>query len=73
MTHFCLGTSVVSGVGKAVVFATGMKSELGKIAHMTQSFAEELSPIQKEMKQVTKTITILATGVGSGAHFLSND
>jgi magnesium-transporting ATPase (P-type) len=31
------GTSVAAGAGRAVVFATGMNSEFGKIAHLTQS------------------------------------
>ena len=35
-----------AGTGKAVAFATGMESEFGKIAHMTQDVGEELSPLQ---------------------------
>ena len=31
------GTSMVSGQAKAVVFATGMHTEFGKIAHLTQT------------------------------------
>jgi len=47
------GTTVAAGTGKAVVFATGMASEFGKIAHLTQSVGEELSPLQKEMIHTT--------------------
>src|SRR5262249_15039067 len=42
------GTSVAAGMGMAVVFATGMDSEFGKIAHLAQSVGDELSPLQQE-------------------------
>jgi len=58
------GTSVASGTGKAVVFATGMNTEFGKIAHLTQSVQEELSPLQKEMVYATKVVSAIAVGVG---------
>lgn len=58
------GTSVAAGTGKAVVFATGMETEFGKIAHLTQSVGEELSPLQKEMIYATKIVTAIAVGVG---------
>ena len=47
-----------------MVFATGMDTEFGKIAHLTQTVGEELSPLQKEMGRVTKVVTILATSIG---------
>jgi magnesium-transporting ATPase (P-type) len=58
------GTSVTSGTGKAVAFATGMNTEFGKIARLTQSVGEELSPLQKEVNQMTKVVTVLAVGIG---------
>ena len=58
------GTTVAAGTGRAVVFATGMETEFGKIAHLTQTVGEELSPLQKEMERATKTISLLATGIG---------
>lgn len=48
------GTSVVAGGGRAVVYATGMGTEIGKIAGLTQDVAEEQSPLQKEMATVTR-------------------
>ena len=58
------GTTVSAGTGRALVFATGMDTEFGKIAHLTQTVGEELSPLQKEMGRVTKIVTILATSIG---------
>lgn len=58
------GTSVASGVGKAVVFGTGMHTEFGKIAHLTQAVEDELSPLQKEMIYATKVVSAIAVGVG---------
>lgn len=58
------GTTVSAGTGQAIVFATGMDTEFGKIAHLTQTVGEELSPLQKEMGRVTKAVTIMATGIG---------
>lgn len=58
------GTYIVAGSGKAVVYATGMESEFGKIAYFTQALQEEQSPLQREMGRVTKLVAILAVGLG---------
>jgi Ca2+-transporting ATPase len=57
-------TSVAAGSGKAIVFATGMDTEFGKIAHLTQGLEVELSPLQKEMVRLTKVVTVIAVGIG---------
>lgn len=54
------GTSVVAGTGRSVVFATGMKSEFGKIAYLTQSVKDELSPLQKGLNKLVKLISAIA-------------
>ncbi len=58
------GTTVAAGTGKALVFATGMKSAFGTIAHLTQSIAETPSPLQQELSRVTRIVTAIAVGVG---------
>ncbi len=58
------GTSVTSGEGRAVVLATGMNTEFGQIARLTQSIGEQPSPLQREMARVTKAVTGLAVSIG---------
>ena len=58
------GTSMVSGQAKAVVFATGMHTEFGKIAHLTQTVGEFLSPLQKEIILLSRLVALLAMGLG---------
>lgn len=58
------GTSIVSGEAKAVVFATGMHTEFGKIAHLTQVSGEVLSPLQKEVSFLSRIVAVLATILG---------
>lgn len=58
------GTTVVSGSGKAVVFATGMRTEFGRIAHLTSAVEAGLSPLQKEIVKATRIIAFLAAVMG---------
>ncbi len=58
------GTSMVSGQAKAVVFATGMHTEFGKIAHLTQTAGEEVSPLRKEIAHLGRLTAILAMLIG---------
>jgi len=58
------GTSMVSGQAKAVVFATGMHTEFGKIAHLTQTAGEEVSPLRKEIAHLSRLTAMLAVLIG---------
>lgn len=58
------GTTVVSGSGKAIAFVTGMRTEFGRIAHLTSAVEAGLSPLQKEIIKVTRIIAFLATITG---------
>jgi P-type Ca2+ transporter type 2C len=65
------GTSIVAGSGRAVVFATGSKTEFNKIAALTQEVKEEPSPLQKELRRVTQIIALLAILMGSTLFFVN--
>ena len=58
------GTSVVSGQARAVVYATGMHTEFGRIAHLTQTAGEATSPLQREIAWLSRVVALLATGIG---------
>ena len=54
------GTSMAAGQAKALVFATGAHTEFGKIAHLTQTAGEEVSPLKKEIAHLSRLTAILA-------------
>jgi len=59
-----MSTSVARGRGKAVVYATGMDTQFGKIANLTQAIREEDSPLQKEIALTAKYDFVVAVVVG---------
>ena len=65
------GTSAVAGTGKGVVFATGMQSEFGRIAHLTSGTLQTPSPLQQEINRMTRMVSSLALVIGAIFFFLS--
>lgn len=65
------GTTVSSGTGRAVVCGTGAHTEFGKIANLTQNLKEEPSPLQKEIGNVTKKISVIAVSIGAAFFVLA--
>lgn len=59
-----LGTNVASGTAKGVVIKTGMETEMGKIASMTQEEEKSRSPLQNELHVVANRIAIFAVIIG---------
>ncbi|MFF4084702.1 cation-translocating P-type ATPase [Streptomyces sp. NPDC001777] len=59
------GTSCVEGQARAVVFATGDRTELGRIAALSQRTRREESPLEHQVKKVAWLIVGVATGMGA--------
>ncbi len=58
------GTTAAAGSCRTLVVATGMNSEFGKIAGLTQNTEKSLSPLQKELNVLTKQIAVLSFSIG---------
>ncbi len=57
------GSTVVYGRAKAVVVATGMNTEMGKIADALVSAQEGKTPLQKKLGQLSKILTVIVLGI----------
>ena len=58
-----MGSTVVYGRGTAVVTATGMDTEMGKIASALQSAEEGETPLQRKLNQLSGVLTWLVLGI----------
>ena len=58
-----MGSTVVYGRGKAVVVATGMDTEMGKIADALANAEDGETPLQKKLKQLSKILTKIVLGI----------
>lgn len=55
-----MGTLVTQGSGVGVVIATGMRTEMGKIAHLLQSTTTLVTPLQRKLEQLGKILITVA-------------
>jgi calcium-translocating P-type ATPase len=58
------GTSCTGGEARAVVFATGMRTQLGRLAALSQQVRREESPLERQVKRVAWLIAAVAIGAG---------
>lgn len=54
---------VTAGRGKGIVIATGMNTEVGRIASMIREAPEEETPLQKRLSDLGKLLSILTIGL----------
>ncbi len=60
-----MGTSVVRGNAKAVVFATGIDTELGRVYRLTAEQPPEPSPLQGQVADMARRVAIVAIAAGA--------
>lgn len=53
-----MGSTIAYGRAKAVVVATGMATEMGKIANVLAQAKEEETPLQIKMSQLSRVLTV---------------
>jgi Ca2+-transporting ATPase len=58
-----MGSTVVYGRGSAVITATGMDTEMGKIADALTQTKEGQTPLQLQLSQLSKILTYLVLGI----------
>ncbi len=60
-----LGTTVTSGSATGLVIRTGMATEMGKIADMTQKTEDVASPLERELATLARWLTVTVVIVGA--------
>jgi len=60
-----MGTAVCHGTGSGVVIATGIHTEIGRIAQMTSALADERTPLQKKLDRLGKQLGSIAIAVST--------
>lgn len=59
------GSTIAYGRAKAVVVATAMDTEMGKIAHVLNTAKEEKTPLQIKMAGLSKVLTYIVIGISA--------
>ncbi|MGE5830755.1 MAG: cation-translocating P-type ATPase, partial [Micromonosporaceae bacterium] len=60
-----MGTTVASGSGKVVVFATGAGTEFGRICLLTEDAPESRTPLQQQVASMARRVSAVALSVGA--------
>ena len=58
-----LGTSIAAGSGRALVVATGMRTEVGRIAHLLETASGGETPLQKQLERVGRRLLWLCLAI----------
>ena len=59
------GTTVAAGTGQAVVIATGMETELGRIGQLVEEIEDERTPLERRLDMLGRRMVWLALGIGA--------
>lgn len=59
------GTPVVRGSGEGVVVATGMATELGRIASLVEEARAERTPLEERTERLGRVLAVLALGIAA--------
>lgn len=60
-----MGTTIAYGRGTAVVVATGMATELGRIADMLQNVLQEPTPLQRRLAQLGQLLAVMSVAIAA--------
>ncbi|MFC5130333.1 cation-translocating P-type ATPase [Paeniglutamicibacter kerguelensis] len=59
------GTGCIGGGATALVYATGMRTELGRIAALSQRVGKDISPLERQVTRVARLIAVVAVAMGA--------
>ena len=57
------GTAVAQGTGRAMVTATGMDTQMGKVAALLEATVEEPTPLEKEVARIGRTLGLAVVAI----------
>ncbi len=66
-----MSTTVTAGRGEGIVTATGMQTQIGKIADMIDKGGEELTPLQKRLADLGKFLSLVAVLICVGLFLIA--
>jgi len=58
-----LGTSIGTGTGRAIVTATGMSTELGRIARLLETAEDTETPLQRRLAEVSRMLLVASVAI----------
>jgi Ca2+-transporting ATPase len=58
-----MGTVITYGRGEALITATGMRTELGKVADLIQTVENEQTPLQRRLDQLGRNLALIALAI----------
>ena len=60
------GCTVLRGTGVAVVYATGIRTQFGRVAALSQEIRRKASPLERQTARMVRVLTVIATIMGVG-------